>query len=63
MTDTKRVVVLTDQEHRLMVNCMRTARNEFIDEGLPTEDVSRLMVKVIEAPTKKEKRKAERAGR
>ena len=63
MTDTKRVVVLTDQEHRLMVNCMRTARNEYIDEGAPTEDVSRLMVKVIEAPTKKEKRKAERAGR
>ena len=57
MTETKRGIEVTDFEHRLMVNCMRTARNEFIDEGAPTEDVSRLMVKVMEAPTKKEKRK------
>ena len=63
MTETKRVIEVTDFEHRLMVNCMRTARNEFIDEGAPTEDVSRLMVKVIEAPTKKEKRKADREAR
>lgn len=63
MTDTKRVIEVTDFEHRLMVNCMRTARNEFIDEGAPTEDVSRLMVKVMEAPTKKEKRKADREAR
>ena len=46
-----------------MVNCMRTARNEFIDEAAPTEDVSKLMVKLMEAPTKKEKRKADRAAR
>ena len=54
---------MTDFEHRLMVNCMRTARNEYIDEGAPTEDVSRLMVKVMEAPTKKEKKKADREAR
>ena len=58
MTETKRIIEVTDFEHRLMVNCMRTARNEFIDEGAPTEDVSRLMVKVMEAPTKKEKRRS-----
>ena len=63
MTETKRVIEVTYFEHRLMVNCMRTARNEFIDEGAPTEDVSRLMVKVMEAPTKKEKRKADREAR
>ncbi len=63
MTETKRVIEVTDFEYRLMVNCMRTARNEFIDEGAPTEDVSRLMVKVMEAPTKKEKRKADREAR
>ena len=33
MTETKRVIEVTDFEHRLMVNCMRTARNEYIDEG------------------------------
>ena len=63
MTDTKRVIEVSDFEHRLMVNCMRTARNEFIDEGAPTEDVSRLMVKVMEAPIKKAKRKADREAR
>jgi len=63
MTETKRVIEVTDFEHRVMVNCMRTARNEYIDEGAPTEDVSRLMVKVMEAPTKKEKRKADREAR
>ena len=63
MTETKRVIVVTDFEHRLMVNCMHTARNEYIDEGAPTEDVSRLMVKVMEAPTKKEKKKADREAR
>ena len=63
MTETKRVIEVTDFEHRLMVTCMRTARNEFIDVGTPTEDVSRLMVKVMEAPTKKEKRKADREAR
>ncbi len=63
MTETKRVIEVTDFEHRLMVNCMRTARNEYIDEGAPTEDVSRLMVKVMEAPTKKEKKKADREAR
>ena len=63
MTETKRVIEVTDFEHRLMVNCMRTARNEYIDEGAPTEDVSRLMVKVMEAPTKKEKKKSDREAR
>lgn len=63
MTETKRVIEVTDFEHRLMVNCMRTARNEYIDEGAPTEDVSRLMVKVMEAPTKKKKKKADREER
>ena len=63
MTETKRAIEVTVFEHRLMVNCMRTARNEYIDEGAPTEDVSRLMVKVMEAPTKKEKRKTNREAR
>ncbi|MBQ6270477.1 MAG: hypothetical protein IJK65_02080 [Clostridiales bacterium] len=63
MPEIRRVIEVTDFEHRLMVNCMRTARNEYIDEGAPTEDVSRLMVKVMEAPTKKEKRKADREAR
>ena len=63
MPEIRRVIEVTDYEHRLMVNCMRTARNEYIDEGAPTEDVSRLMVKIMEAPTKREKWKADRETR
>ncbi len=63
MPEIRRIIEVTDYEHRLMVNCMRTARNEYIDEGAPTEDVSRLMVKIMEAPTKREKRKADRETR
>ena len=31
MSEIRRVIEVTDFEHRLMVNCMRTARNEYID--------------------------------
>lgn len=53
MADTKRVLEISDEEHRLMVNCMRKARNEYIDGGTPTEEVSRLMIKIIEAPRRR----------
>ncbi len=57
MPDSTRVIEVSDYEHRLMVHCIMTARNDYIDEGTPTEDVNKLMVKVIDAPTKKQKRK------
>ena len=38
-----------------MINCLRKARNEYIEQGMPTEDVSKLMVKVMEAPAKKQR--------
>ena len=34
-----------------------------MEEGKPTEDIDDLLIKAIDAPTKKEKRKADRAGR
>ena len=34
-----------------------------MEEGKPTEDINELLIKAIEAPTKKEKRKADREGR
>ena len=44
---------LDDFEHRLLVGCLMTARNEYIHEGKPTEDVNELILKIIDAPTKK----------
>ena len=53
MAEEKRVVELTDFEHRLMVNGLADFRNDLIREDKPTEDVNDLLLKVIEAPKKK----------
>lgn len=53
MKEIKRRLVLDDFEYRLMVGCVNKARTMFIDEGKPIEDVSTLLIKIIDAPTKK----------
>ena len=44
---------LDDFEHRLLVGCLVTARNEYIRERKPLEDVNDLILKIIDAPSKK----------
>ena len=56
-------MTIDDFEHRLLVGCINKARTEYMEEGKPTEDIDDLLIKAIDAPTKKEKRKADRAGR
>lgn len=63
MCDEKNVITVDDFDHRLMVNGLTTFRNELLREEKPTEDVDELILKVIDAPTKKEKRKADREAR
>lgn len=63
MSEEKRVIEVDDFDHRLMVNGLAGFRNGLIREDKPTEDVDELLLKVIDAPTKKEKRKADREGR
>lgn len=63
MYDDKKVITVDDFDHRLMVNGLTTFRNELLREEKPTEDVDELILKVIDAPTKKEKRKADREAR
>ena len=63
MSDEKKVITVDDFEHRLMVNGLNNFRNDLIKEDKPTEDVDELILKVIDAPTKKEKKKADREGR
>ena len=63
MCDEKKVITVDDFDNRLMVNGLTTFRNELIREEKPTEDVDELILKVIDAPTKKEKRKADREAR
>lgn len=63
MADEKRVVMLDDFEQRLMVNGLTDFRNDLLREDKPTEDVDDLILKIIDAPTKKEKRRSEREAR
>jgi hypothetical protein len=63
MADEKRVVMLDDFEQRLMVNGLTDFRNDLLREDKPTEDLDDLILKVIDAPTKKEKRRSAREAR
>ncbi len=63
MADEKRVVTLDDFEQRLMVNGLTDFRNDLLRADKPTEDVDDLILKVIDAPTKKGKRRTERETR
>ena len=50
MKEKRRYFFLDDFEHRLLVGCLMTARNEYIHEGKPTEDVNELILKIIDHP-------------
>ena len=63
MSDEKKIITVDDFDHRLMVNGLNNFRNDLIKKDKPTEDVDELILKVIDAPTKKEKKKADREGR
>ena len=63
MADEKKVITLDDFEQRLMVSSLMDFRNDLLKEEKPTEDINDLILKVIDAPTKKEKRKADREER
>ena len=53
MAEEKRVVELTNFEYRLMVGGLASFRNDLIREEKPTEDVTELLLKVIDATKKK----------
>ena len=51
----RRVIEVDDYQHRVMMEALADRRNDFIVENKPTEDVSDLLLKVIDAPTKKKR--------
>ena len=60
MAAVKPVLQGGDYEQRLMVNGLNAFRNDLIRDGKPTEDINALLMKVIDAPEKKPKRKFDR---
>lgn len=63
MAEEKKVVTLDDFEQRLMVSGLMDFRNDLLRDEKPTEDINDLILKVIDAPTKKEKLRADREAR
>ena len=63
MAEEKKVVTLDDFEQRLMVRGLMDFRNDLLRDEKPTEDINDLILKVIDAPPKKEKRRADREAR
>ena len=53
MKKEKRKLVLDDFEYRLLVGCVNKARTVYIDEGKPTSDISAMLIKIIDTPTKR----------
>ena len=63
MAEEKKVITLDDFEQRLMVSGLMDFRNDLLKEEKPTEDINDLILKVLDAPTKKEKRRFDREER
>ena len=63
MAEEKKVLTLDEFEQRIMVSGLMDFRNDLLKDDKPTEDINDLILKVIDAPTKKEKRRAEREER
>ena len=55
----KRVLTLDRYEHSVVVNALNEIRNDLLEEERPTDIVDEVLLKVIDAPTKKEKRRDE----
>ena len=63
MAEEKKVLTLDEFEQRLMVSGLMDFRNDLLKDDKPTEDINDLILKVIDATTKKEKRRADREER
>ena len=59
----KRVIIVDPGEHSVMVKSINEFRNYLLEQDLPTEDADSILMKVIDAPTKKQMRRAAREAR
>ena len=55
----KRVLTLDKYEHGVVVNALNEMRNDLLEEQRSTDIVDEVLLKAIDAPTKKVKRRDE----
>ena len=53
----KRVIEVDDYQHGLIINSLNDRRNELVELGRDTEFVDETLIEVMDAPTKKQRRK------
>ena len=53
MKTKRKYFYLDDFEQRLLVGCLMITRNKYLQECKSTEDVNSLILKIIDAPSKK----------
>ena len=49
----KRILALDRYEHGVVINALNDMRNDLIEEERPTDFVDEVLLKAIDAPTKK----------
>ena len=55
----ERILILDSYEYGVVVNALNELRNDLIEEKRPTDAVDDLLLKAIDAPTKKQKRRGQ----
>ena len=55
--DEKRVIEVDEYQHGLIINSLNDKRNELVEQGKDTEFVDETLLEIIDAPTKREKKK------
>ena len=51
----ERVITVNDFEQRVLIETLNHRRTEFLAQNMPTEDVNAILLKVIDAPSKRKK--------
>ena len=54
----ERVLTLDNYEYGVVVNAFNELRNDLIKDDKPTDAVDELLLKTIDAPTRKQKRRS-----
>lgn len=55
--DEKRVIEVDEYQHGLIINSLNEKRNELVEQGKDTEFVDNTLIEVMDAPTKREKKR------
>lgn len=53
----KRVIEVDEYQHGLIINSLNDKRNELVEQGKDTEFVDDTLIEVMDAPTKREKKR------